>query len=85
MPGFLYTYLRVLAAFGIFAIPIVALQIFSLLRLIMLIREQYRRKAENRKDAKVTVLFVCYCILTVLMWFPFFMVLIKDVMISLTR
>lgn len=70
MNAFIDTYLRILAVFGIFAFPLIALQLVSLIRMICLLIKHRRLKAENKADKKETALLICYCILTAFLWLP---------------
>lgn len=70
MQLFIYTYLRILDSLGIFAFPLVALQLLSLIRMIILIKKHRRFKVENKANKKETTLLICYCILTTFLWLP---------------
>ena len=85
MQTFIYTYLRILDALGIFAFPLIVLQFVSLIRMILLIIKHRRLKAENKADKKVTTLLICYCILTSLLWFPLIILSLSAVIKFRTR
>ena len=70
MYSFIYVYLYILCSLGIFAYPLMFLQLFSLTRMIMLIIKHRILKAKNEADKKETALLICYCILTPLLWLP---------------
>ena len=85
MNTFIYTYLRILAAFDIFAIPLVFLQFVSLIRMIMLIKKHRLLKAENKADIKTSALLICYCILTAILWLPLIFLSFSAVINTKTR
>lgn len=74
MNAFIYTYLRILAVFGLFAFPLILLQLISLIRMITLIRRHRLLRAENKADKKETALLICYCILTAFLWLPLILI-----------
>ncbi len=85
MNTFIYTYLRILSALGIFAFPLIVLQFVSLIRMILLIIKRRRQKRENKADKKVTALLICYCILTLLLWLPLIILSLSAVVNFKTR
>ena len=85
MNTFIYTYLRILTALGIFAVPLIVLQFVSLIRMILLIIKHRRLKKENKADKKVTALLICYCILALLLWLPFIILSLSAVIRVKTR
>ena len=85
MHTFIYTYLRILAALGIFAFPLIVLQFAALIRTIILIKKHRQLKAENRADKKETALLICYCIVTLLLWIPMIVISIGAVIKFRTR
>lgn len=85
MHTFIYTYLRILAAFDIFAFPLIVLQFVSLIRMIMLIKKHRLVKAENEADKKETTLLICYCILTAILWLPLIILSLSSVIKFRTR
>ena len=85
MQTFIYTYLRIFAALGLFAFPLIVLQLVSLIRMIMLIIKHRRQKRENKADKKVTTLLFCYCILTLLLWIPLIILSLSAVVNFKTR
>ena len=85
MNTFIYTYLRILSALGIFAFPLIVLQFVSLIRMILLIIKHRRLKRENKADKKVTALLICYCILTLLLWLPLIILSLSAVVNFKTR
>ena len=85
MNTFIYTYLRILAALGVFAFPFIVLQFASLIRTIILIKKHRQLKAENRADKKETILLICYCIVTLLLWIPLIVISIGAVIKFRTR
>lgn len=85
MQTFIYTYLRILAALGIFAVPLIILQFVSLIRMILLIIKHKRLKRENKADNKEKALLVCYCVLTLLLWLPLIIISLSAVVRFATR
>lgn len=85
MEQFIYTILRIYAAFGIISYPIIALQLFSLVRMIMLIRKHRSLKAKKNMTKKQTALLVCYCILTAFLWLPIIILPLLAVINTKTR
>jgi len=85
MQTFIYTYLRILSALKIFAIPLIVLQFVSLIRMILLIIKHRRLKKENKADKNVTALLICYCILTSFLWFPLIIISLSAVIKFKTR
>ena len=85
MQTFIYTYLRILAALGIFAVPLIILQFVSLIRMILLIIKHKRLKRENREDNKEKALLICYCVLTLLLWLPLIILSLSAVVRFATR
>ena len=85
MQTFIYTYLRILAALGIFAVPLIILQFVSLIRMILLIIKHKRLKRENKADNKEKTLLICYCVLTLLLWIPLIILSLSAVVRFATR
>ena len=85
MQTFIYTYLRILAALGIFAVPLIILQFVSLIRMILLIIKHKRLKRENKADNKEKALLICYCVLTLLLWIPLIILSLSAVVRFATR